>query len=242
MSYSQRLLEKGNSFTRLAHRSRFNTVLDSVGNTQYQRAIDYGCGDGWLLKTAVERNLIQSGVGIDIAENFLKNCRELFLETPGFEFYNPPEASQKVTPHSYDLAFCTETLEHVAHPEEILDKILFYCQPNAKIVISVPIEIGPSLMFKQVGRYLANLKGDYGYETYKPQELFKAAILWDVNSFPSSHAQAEPYRAHKGFDYRNLEQIVKQKFLIEQQIYSPFPWFGSFLNSTIIWICRPLKT
>ena len=106
------------------------------------------------------------------------------------------------------------------------------------MIISVPIELGPSLLVKQVGRYLANLKGGYGYERYSPSELFSAAILWDTNSFPSSHSLNETNKGHKGFDYRKLEKLLQDKVKIERRIFSPFPWFGNLLNSTVIWICK----
>lgn len=62
--------------------------------------------------------------------------------------------------------------------------MLTYSKPGAKMVISVPIEVGPSLLFKQVGRYFANTKGSYGYERYHLKELFSASILWDTEAFP----------------------------------------------------------
>ena len=237
MSYSERLLQQGNQLTRLAHRSRFSAVLNVLGNAQYNQALDYGCGDGWLLKTAYEQGVIQSGIGVDIEDYMLAACQENCANLPSLKFCKPQEISDKITPHSCDLVFCTETLEHIGNPEKVLDLILLYCQPSAKLVISVPIEIGPSLILKQTGRYFANLKGNYGYERYQPQELFSAAILWDVNSFPSSHSLKEQSTGHKGFDYRNLEKILRQKLKIEQQFFSPFPWFGNLFNSTVIWVC-----
>lgn len=236
MSYSQRLLQQGNSLTRLAHRSRFNTVLNAISGIHYHQALDYGCGDGWLLKVAYQEGIIASGIGVDISSQMLAACQETFINTPQIEFYLPSELSARIPPHSCDLIFCTETLEHVPDPEQIIDQLLPFCQKQAKLVISVPIEVGPSLFAKQIGRYLANLKGGYGYETYSPKELFSAAVLWDVNNFPSTHSQQAPYRAHKGFDYRYLELLLSQKIKIEKRIFSPFPVLGNLLNSTVVWI------
>ncbi|MCA1995412.1 MAG: class I SAM-dependent methyltransferase [Coleofasciculus sp. S288] len=237
MSYSQRILQQGSLLTRLAHRSRFGTVLDTIRDAQYTQALDSGCGDGWLLKMAYEQNLIKQGFGVDIHPVMLSTCQELFSDIPGFQFCHPQEAAAKIPPKSCDLILCTETLEHVEEPEEILQQMLTYSKPGAKMVISVPIEIGPSLLFKQVGRYLANRKGTYGYERYRLNELFAASILWDADSFPSSHSLKASLRHHKGFDYRKIDKLLRQKLTIERIIPSPFPWLGSLLNSTIIWIC-----
>lgn len=238
MSYSQRILQQGNQLTRLAHRSRFSAVLDAIGSEKYTQALDYGCGDGWLLKNAYDRGIITSGIGVDIEPSLLSASQEIFADIPNFNFFHVRDIAEKITPHSCDLIFCTETLEHVDNAEKALERMLECSKPNAKMIISVPIELGPSLLVKQFGRYLANLKGEYGYERYSPSELFAAAILWDTNSFPSSHSLNETNKAHKGFDYRNLEKLLQNKVKIERIIFSPFPWFGNLLNSTVIWICR----
>jgi len=237
MSYSQRLLELGNPLTRLAHRSRFSAVLNILGHTKYSQALDYGCGDGWLLKTAYDQGIIHSGIGVDVADYMLSACQEIFAGISDFQFGKPDEISKKISPKSCDLIFCTETLEHIGNPDGALEQILIYCQPGAKLVISVPIEIGPSLLFKQIGRYFANLKGNYGYERYTLKELFDATILWNPNTFPSSHSENSEYTGHKGFDYRKLEKLLQEKVKIERRIFSPFPWSGNLLNSTVIWVC-----
>lgn len=237
MSYSQRLLEQGSSLTRLAHRSRYDAVLSLLKGNQFQRALDYGCGDGWLLRSAYEANLITSGVGVDIAPQMLSLCQETLANIPGFQFCLPDAIASIVPPHSCDLLLCTETLEHVDNPKEIIDSILSYCQPGAKVLISVPVEIGPPLVVKQIGRYLANLKGHYGYEKYTPKELFSAAVLWDVNSFPSSHSQPfTGFRAHKGFDYRKIKALLAERITLEKQVFTPFPVLGNLLNSTVFWL------
>lgn len=238
MHYSQRLLQHGNQLTRLAHHTRFNLVLEAIRHTQFTQVLDYGCGDGWLLKTAYEQNLVRIGLGVDVDPLMLSTCQERFAGIPNFQFCQPHELSQKIPAKSCDLILCTETLEHVGEPKRVLEQMLAYSQPGARLLISVPIEIGPSLLFKQAGRYLANLKGDYGYERYSLSELFAASILWDADSFPSSHSSQASARSHKGFDYRKIDKLLQQNVVIDRRILSPFPWFGNLLNSTIVWVCH----
>ncbi|MBD2576104.1 class I SAM-dependent methyltransferase [Oscillatoria sp. FACHB-1406] len=238
MSYSQRLLQQGTSITRLAHQSRFKQVIDALDNQSYQRVLDFGCGDGWLLKVAREQGIIQSGYGVDISDYMLSACEELFSGNQEFEFMKPDEMKNRILPQSCDLILCTETLEHVGNAEGAIADFLPYAKPGAKIIISVPIEVGPSLLVKQIGRYFANLKGRYGYERYRISELVSASLFWDAESFPSSHREDVELRAHKGFDYRKLEKIVKDKIAIERRYFSPFPLLGNLLNSTVVWVGR----
>ncbi|MDY7012270.1 MAG: class I SAM-dependent methyltransferase [Cyanobacteriota bacterium] len=236
MSYSQRLLQQGTQLTRLAHRSRFDRVLQAMGHQQYRQVLDFGCGDGWLLALAAKKGLVQSGFGVDISPDMISYCEKLFAETKTFQFLQPSEMRDRIPPRSCDLLLCTETLEHVGNAEDAIAQCLLYCTSGAKIIISAPLEVGPSLLFKQAGRYLANLKGRYGYERYQPKELISAALLWDATSFPSSHLENASLKGHKGFDYRNLDKILSQKIKIEKHYFSPFPVLGNILNSTAFWI------
>ncbi len=240
MSYSQRLLQQGSRWTRLAHQSRFDAVLNLLAAAPYQRVLDYGCGDGWLLRTAYDRGMIQSGCGVDVNAEMLDSCHALFAGVSSVQFCLPTELANHLNPQSCDLVLCTETLEHVASMAQVVDDMLHYCQSGAQLIVSVPIEVGPSLLVKQLGRYLTDLRtGYYGYERYKLGELFKAAILWDAASFPSSHALKDcTLRSHKGFDYRKLDRLLRERVTIERRLFSPFPWFQQFLNSTVIWVCR----
>ena len=236
MSYSQRLLHQGNQLTRLAHRARFNLVLKAMGNQQYRQVLDFGCGDGWLLEMAAKKGVIQSGFGVDISPYMISCCEELFAGSQEFKFLQPDEMKTCIPPHSCDLFLCTETLEHVGNAEDAIAQCLLYCTPGAKIIISAPLEVGPSLIFKQAGRYFANLKGRYGYERYSYQELMSAALFWDATRFPSSHLENAALKGHKGFDYRNLDKILRTKIKVTKHYFSPFPVFGNLLNSTAIWI------
>jgi 2-polyprenyl-3-methyl-5-hydroxy-6-metoxy-1,4-benzoquinol methylase len=236
-SYSQSLLQQGSFLTRLAHRSRFDAVLNILDNHKYKLALDFGCADGLLLKTAYDRGIICSGIGVDVNNSMLLSCQKMFKDINGFQFLTPNEMTQKISPQSCDLILCTETLEHIGYPAKTLHLMLNYCQPKAKIIISVPLEIGPTLFFKQIGRYFASLKGNYVYEKYTLKELYSSAILWDVSSFPSPHSMQSEYTGHKGFDYRKVEKLLQEKVKIERTIFSPFSWSNNILNSTVIWIC-----
>ncbi|OLP18779.1 hypothetical protein BST81_08545 [Leptolyngbya sp. 'hensonii'] len=243
MGYSERLLEKGNSLTRTAHRSRYKTVLDLIQGhptaIPYTLALDYGCGDAWLLRIALEQNLIRTGIGVDVDPQMVATCNAQFANQTDLQVCHPDDLPSRIAPHSCDLLLCTETLEHVHSVPAILADLLHYAQPQARLVISVPIEIGPSLLVKQMGRFLANWKGDYGYESYTPDELFAAGMLWDTDRFPSSHSSDATYKGHKGFDYRKVERLLRQTLQVEQQIFTPFPIAGNLFNSTVVWLCRP---
>jgi len=239
MSYSERLLERGSFLTRLAHNGRYRRALDLVGDIKGAIAIDFGCGDAMILRRAYDRGIVRGGYGVDSDPTMRESAAATFAGIDSFRFMHPDELAQVVAPGSCDLAICTEALEHIPQPAAILDAICRYCRPAGHALITVPIEIGPSLIGKQMGRYLAGLRRPYGYETYRLRELFSAAVLWNARAFDSSHTDAEATgTGHKGFDFREIERALGTRMEIERKLFSPFPALGSLINSTVMWRCR----
>jgi SAM-dependent methyltransferase len=239
MDYSDRLLNHGSFVTRLAHRSRLNTLFGLLNDRTYDRALDLGCADGWLLDQMARAGRVRAGLGVDADPTALEVARRRFEGRSGFDFVTPDQIAQGGT-GDIDLLICTETLEHVNDAAGEIAKLAAWGKPDAKLVISVPIEVGPSLMVKQVGRYLANLTtGAYGYELYSWSELTSAALFWDVDSFESSHRHVSLAggKGHKGFDFRRVQRELERSCRIDKSLFTPFPLLGSALNSTAFFVC-----
>jgi SAM-dependent methyltransferase len=237
--YSERLLTHGNFLTRLAHGGRYRRTLELASDVRGGVAIDFGCGDAMILRRAHDAGIARSGYGVDSDPAMRESAAAAFAGVDGFRFVAPEELSAVVAPGSCDLAFCTEALEHIPRPGLILDQIVRYCRPGARVIVTVPIEVGPSLLGKQIGRYLAGLRRPYGYEKYTVRELISAALLWNPRGFESSHLdESAVMTGHKGFDFRALAAELRARMQIERTVYSPFPTLGPMLNSTVMWRCR----
>src|SRR2546429_1376464 len=227
MQYTERLLNGGSCLTRFAHRSRYQKICDVLFNQKYERVVDFGCADGWFLSLAYQRRLVTSGIGIDVDAQMLASCREKFRGVEGFSFIRPDEVKDNLF-HTCDLAICTETLEHVSSPQEIIEQMLLFCRSGARVIISVPIEVGPSVIAKQIGRFLSQKRGaNYGYEKYEFRELMQAGVFWDTRKIDCSHNNSESgEKGHKGFDYRNVDAIIRKRLKIERMEYSPISFMG----------------
>jgi SAM-dependent methyltransferase len=236
MGYSERLTEGGSRLTRFSHRRRYENVLGLMRHLRGARALDLGCGDGWILREAYDRKLISFGVGADASESALAECAKRFADAPGLRATLPADLSSVLPEASCDIAICTETLEHVPDPKGFIETMLRYVRPGGEVLITVPIEVGPSLLFKQFGRFLANRVGTYGYETYTPRELVSAGVFWDARSFPSSHVDSQAtLTGHKGFDYRDVEALFAPRIEVVERVFTPFPALGHYANSTVMW-------
>jgi SAM-dependent methyltransferase len=239
MSYTERLLTQGSFLTRMSHSGRYRKTLELAGDVRGGVAIDFGCGDAMILRRAHDAGIVRAGFGVDSDPAMRESAAATFAGIEGFRFVSPEELPTVVPPGSCDLAICTEALEHIPNPNLILDQMVRYCRPGASAIVTVPIEVGPSLLGKQLGRYLAGLRRPYGHESYTVRELVSAALLWNTRAFESSHSQeGAEATGHKGFDFRDIEAALRARMQIERTVYSPLPGFGSLLNSTVMWRCR----
>jgi SAM-dependent methyltransferase len=236
MGYSERLINGGSVLTRFSHRRRYENVLGLMKHLRGARALDLGCGDGWILREAYDRKLISSGVGVDSSVPALAECTTRFAGAAELRCGLPEALPSLLTDASCDVALCTETLEHVPDPRVLIETMVRYVRPGGEIIVTVPIEVGPSLVLKQFGRYLANRKGAYGSESYSAHELVSASLFWDTSSFPSSHTDpAATGCGHKGFDFRVIEAMFAPAVEVVERVFTPFPPLGPFANSTVMW-------
>jgi hypothetical protein len=140
-----------------------------------------------------------------------------------------------------------EVLEHCT-PEKlegVLSDLSRLVATNGIVLISVPIEIGPSLIAKQLIRRIAAWRGlgDYRYlETYKPGELCTMFLANTNTSIPRPLYTAEEpigtFYGHKGFNWRALRVHLHQRFAVERVYFSPVAWLGGYLSSQVWFVCK----
>ncbi len=201
-----------------SHGSRFRLAarLASAAGAG-RRLLDYGCGDG------------------------------TFAQLDGVDFVHTSALADRAHTGAYGVVTCMEVLEHCVEPEraKVLDALDRAVSTTGRVIISVPIEVGPALLGKQMFRAIAAWRGhgDYRHrETYSPRELIAAALArprlaraeYEVDT-PSGPLR---YCGHKGFDWRVLEGEIAQRFTIEERRCTPLPALGSLLNSQVWFVCR----
>src|SRR5438309_161361 len=162
-SYAQKQLSGRFALLAWSHRRRFETALELArGGTG--PLLDYGCGDGTFL--AMARHVFPVAIGVDVDPHHLRECETRFAGAAGLRFM-PASNADSLPAGSFGVAVCTEVLEHC--PDEAVDVILHdlhrLTRPDGRVIISVPIEIGPPLVIKQVARTVAGWRvhSDYRY-------------------------------------------------------------------------------
>lgn len=228
---------------RWSHGRRFELARRLVAPYAGGRLLDYGCGDGTFV--AMAHAGFRETVGVDVDPGQIAECRRRLEDLPGVRFGLARDLAE-AAPGSWDVVTCMEVLEHCVEDERrrVLDALASAGRAG-RVVISVPIEVGPSLAGKQAFRALAGLRrlGDYQHrEKYSLAEMLRSIAGLPVGRVAFDGRDADgPYRyyGHKGFDYRELAREIDARFAIERRLFSPIGWLGPVLNSQAWFVCAP---
>jgi SAM-dependent methyltransferase len=212
------------------------------------RLLDYGCGDGTFL-AMIYRDFIELR-GIDSDANQTAESARRLAALTNVRFATVGDFTASTDRVKWDVVTCMEVLEHCVEEERrhVLEDLAHFVSPSGIVVISVPIEVGPSLLGKQFFRALAGVRrlGDYEHrERYTVSELLRAAFGRSVDrpSYAGLGASGTyQYHGHKGFDFRTLQREISEHLHIARRLFTPVPWFGPVLNSQVWFVCEPQRS
>ena len=229
-----------------SHGSRFRLAAELASAGAGGRLLDYGCGDGTFL--TMTHGTFGTAVGADIGAAQQAECRRRLSDLPGLSFVLTPELADAAHTGAYDVVTCMEVLEHCVDEERrrVLDDLRRLVAASGRVIVSVPIEVGPALAGKQLFRAIAAWRGQGDYrhrETYTPRELM-AAVAGGPNLARARYTVQGPdgpieYCGHKGFDWRVLEREIRARFGVERRLFTPMGPLGALLNSQVWFVCRP---
>ncbi|HEX2086114.1 MAG TPA: class I SAM-dependent methyltransferase, partial [Solirubrobacteraceae bacterium] len=101
------------------------------------RAIEVGPGSGVYLPLMVE--LFDSVTAVDVEEAFLVRAREV----PGVRALRDDIARSALPAGSFDLALCSEVIEHLHDPAPALRGLRRLLAPGGRLVLSTPLRWSP---------------------------------------------------------------------------------------------------
>lgn len=246
--YAKKQLLSPSGLVRFSHGSRFRLARELVAPSAGRRLLDYGCGDGTFLDLVAD--LFPDAVGADADHEQIADCERRFAGRAGISFLPTDDLAAPTHQGRYDAVACMEVLEHC--PDDIqrlvLDQIGSVTAIDGRVMISVPIEIGPPLVAKQCARGILALRGLTEYSTrerYRPGEIARLLFAGPDTVFPrdevigtSADGRVTRYTGHKGFNWRALQRLVEARFEIERRLFSPMPMLGPWLNSQVWFVCR----
>jgi 2-polyprenyl-3-methyl-5-hydroxy-6-metoxy-1,4-benzoquinol methylase len=194
-----------NDIRNLAHVMRLRSILRTLkGNVTRKIATyaDFGCSNGFITARVAREIGAESAFGFDHSDNVLLGPA-LHPEVT-FERLNlnlPHSGTRK-----FDLVTCFETLEHVGNMQAAVDTICKSAAPGGHILVTVPIEIGWIGTLKYViKRFLFR----YELPVACSDRRYLAALL-KSERISRYRPAAEGYGSHFGFDYRDVDDLLRR--------------------------------
>ncbi len=146
-------------FERIADKKRLDFIVASIRNQipPGGEILDIGCGNGII--TRAIGTLGYQVLGMDISEKTIQQATA-DNNLPNVHFKVSAPGEWKTESVKYDAVICSEVLEHLERPEELLKIIHRSLKNEGLLVVTVPNGIGPrELLVTRPVQYLQRNSG-----------------------------------------------------------------------------------
>jgi len=195
-------------YNRVADIKRLQFIVDTFKKRLPQNAtvLDVGCGNG-IISRGIGMNGYQV-YGIDISEKAIEKARSL-TTLPNVKF-DVISAEQLVADGKrYDAVICSEVLEHLNHPEKLLNTLYQSLNNDGILIVTVPNGSGPRELF--VTRPVIKMQKKNGFLW---RLLIRIKKLFGYSG-TTVQSDADDLTHVQFFTKRSLERLARQnKFQI----------------------------
>jgi SAM-dependent methyltransferase len=205
-------------------------VLPHLECPQKSLVLDLGCGSGMILPT-LKRYLGE----IEAADLFPQDATKIVRgeKLEGVEVLGADGRSLPFSNGIFDVVFLLDILEHVTGNKELLLRECHRVIRNrGYIVCSFPIETGPVVVMRQLGRRLFGLEGN----RQGLREITRHAFSRQMPPGEKNERHDEDH-AHVGYDYKKDLMLVNDRFTPMAWSRVPFKHI-SFLSPSFIYLGR----
>jgi ubiquinone biosynthesis O-methyltransferase len=186
--YLDQLYDYQDLSTRVFHRKRLNLIYKTVDKLIRQKkintggsALDIGCNQGFCSR--IISNLgFRDVLGIDITEDAIEQANRNFaVDSAGKKLSYQCIAAEKLTMMNkkYDFILCTEVIEHVNDPHQVVENIRSLLSEKGLALISLPNRISLNYFSLVIGKKLlgrpfsADLRQHLQYPFYRSLKTFR---------------------------------------------------------------------
>ncbi len=228
--------QRHNALTRWLHSRRYRNVVELTRELARRipdrpiRVVEIGSAVSKLYDVLDPLYRIEY-TGIELDAEFCRIAQERHAHRDNFRVIHGSASDPAVFPmlgHP-DLLCALETLEHI--PEHQVVRIverMARLEPRLA-VFSGPIEIGPSILIKNVGSLLVG----YARAKNRPwREVFWAS-LYQLDRIPPHGT------GHGGFDWRWLAHTIRHNLKIREIRKSPFSFLPAALSFSFMIVAEP---
>jgi len=229
--YADLTLESGSPLKRFSHRARFAMAVDLLDPRADDRVLDYGTCDGTFLRWLRARCPEAALAGFEPDPNYLAEARSNLADLTGLT--GLADRAESFAGFRPTAIACLEVLEHLrlADQERALATMRALLAPGGRVLISVPIEIGPAALFKNLARVVLG----QAHPNTSLDTVSRAALGLTRGI---ARGTDEAYiQSHIGFDHRVLPPRFRAAgFHVRRRAVSPFPRLGVWCNSQLFYL------
>lgn len=237
MAYSEHTFSDPNPIKRWLQHQRLDTALMLAGEfakPQPKAICDYGAGNGELCKHLFKAYGCSDIVCFEPTPQLMQEAKVNLGQT-GFPVLFASSLID-LKQHKFDLIFCLEVFEHLLPKEmtEASDQIQMMLGSDGVGVIGVPVEIGLPAAYKGLFR----MRRRFGAFDATIRNVTAAILGKPPRSRPIAElAPGIPvYPDHLGFNYREFQSFLEQRFRVLKISGSPFKWLGAWGSPEIYFV------
>lgn len=221
-SYEEQTYESPYWIVRFPHQRRYQFAIDEILASNARTLLDYGTGDAHMLIALHQRQEILESFGYEPVLDLAADARRRVAVSGLGDRIRILSHVSECEGMQFDCITCLGVLEHMPLPQ----RELFYdtCEerlaPGGVVVIDVPVEIGPTVLIKEVVRRI--LKGRL--PEYTIAELARrvaGARYRDPGRFDPAN-ESTWIHFHQNFDHRLLLDELAARFRVKRTYPSPF--------------------
>ncbi len=179
---------------------RVRQVIKLLRPQEGESILDVGCGAGNMLELIDHGSLF----GVDLSDVLLQKARQHLGARATLIKGNAENLMVLFPPHTtFTKIYSSEVLEHVLHPEKVIEQIHFLLAKDGVVVVSIPHE-----KYIKLIKHILIALGLFRMFFPKQKEEINEEYEWHLHDF----------------DLAMLDRIIVGKFVIKKIKRIPF-WF-----------------
>ena len=197
-----RLYNHPNPLVRLIERSRRVKIVQFSSINPNDRVLEIGCEEGPILEQLPESKLC---VGLEISSLSIKRAKQKLSSR--CDFVKADGQRLPFKSNTFNVVICSETLEHVPKPEDIVEESYRVLRKGGRFIVTVPYET-----------YITS--GKRFVEKLGLMKLLFKGIKGDTTEF----------HIHNFTPAQLYSLILSGKFIIKKKHVFPFPIIGPIIS------------
>ncbi len=229
--YSLHLYSSKSIFIRYYAYLPFVYSLKHIKFSESSRILDIGCADGPFLPTL--SYYARSTVATDIDGDRVREAKNLIdYRLKKSKRLNLLCSDGHVLPfkdNKFDIIFCLEVMEHVMNPDQVLRELLRVLKKNGMLICTIPIEIGLSLLIRNIIGKIAHFQRP----EYNLKQMIQRVFL------KKGTREYKGEIGHKNFDWRVIKHNIKLHFKILKIKFIPINFLKDINPIVLIKAVKP---